>query len=394
MTSVTISAGNVTLDTTGLFISPVSASGGGAYANANAVRWTTDTTYRTAIWRSDDSGAAAYRKWNFDQVQQGSGGVNDTSTNFLAKTTMVAGSGSGTGQLKVRGQVNAVSEAQLFALSNDGTNARAATLYLGTLAGGPGQREIALGFATSESAMTGTSTAAPTLDQGIYINLGGTQLYDTAVRLGTDTHTLTQSNAVVSGSSNSEGFGVSGGTQSLVNMNFYADAGTNGQRRATIQAQRACTSNRGGQMLFYSKPDATAGTDVALAGMIDCNQGLVWGAPTGGSKGAGTINAQTVYDDNVVLTDSIFDLHYDGYTALPNPGRLYTMAEVQVVTATEHRLPWMPTKTTFEKERSLGGMITRLWQGQEQQQLYFFDLEARITALETELARFRAGGKQ
>ena len=73
--TVNISAGGVTLDTTGLYISPVSASGGGAYANANAVRWTTDTTYRTAIWRSDDSSASAWKKWNFEHFEAGANTV-------------------------------------------------------------------------------------------------------------------------------------------------------------------------------------------------------------------------------------------------------------------------------------------------------------------------------
>lgn len=35
------------------------------------------------------------------------------------------------------------------------------------------------------------------------------------------------------------------------------------------------------------------------------------GDPTGGSKGAGSINAKAVYDDNVLLTDHVFD-HYFG----------------------------------------------------------------------------------
>lgn len=39
--------------------------------------------------------------------------------------------------------------------------------------------------------------------------------------------------------------------------------------------------------------------------------GLVMGNPTGGLKGAGTINAKAVYDDNVLLTDYVFDKYYD-----------------------------------------------------------------------------------
>lgn len=40
--------------------------------------------------------------------------------------------------------------------------------------------------------------------------------------------------------------------------------------------------------------------------------GLVVGAPTGGNKGAGALNAQAVYDDNTLLTCYVFDQALDG----------------------------------------------------------------------------------
>ena len=66
--SGSLTAGGVVLDASGVLISPISASGGGAYANANAVRWTTDLTARTAIWRSDDTGASPVKTWQFDNI--------------------------------------------------------------------------------------------------------------------------------------------------------------------------------------------------------------------------------------------------------------------------------------------------------------------------------------
>tara|TARA_Y100000310_G_C20044241_1_gene517597 strand:+ start:184 stop:333 length:150 start_codon:yes stop_codon:yes gene_type:complete len=42
----------------------------------------------------------------------------------------------------------------------------------------------------------------------------------------------------------------------------------------------------------------------------------------------------------------------------------------------------MPTKDEWETERNLGGMITRLWEGQELQQLYIDELEERLANLE------------
>lgn len=59
-------AGQVILSNVGLYINPVSAGGGGAYSNTNAVRWTTDLTYHNAIWRSDDAGFSPVKDWRFD----------------------------------------------------------------------------------------------------------------------------------------------------------------------------------------------------------------------------------------------------------------------------------------------------------------------------------------
>jgi hypothetical protein len=116
---------------------------------------------------------------------------------------------------------------------------------------------------------------------------------------------------------------------------------------------------------------------------------LVVGAPTGGSQGAGTINATGVYDDGVLLTDWVYDLHYDGTTDLPVPvgGRLYSLDETESVTRSARRLPWMPTRESFAQDRALGLMTTKLWFGQEQQQIYISALSARIAQLEAQLAR-------
>jgi hypothetical protein len=140
----------------------------------------------------------------------------------------------------------------------------------------------------------------------------------------------------------------------------------------------------GGVIQFYTGA-------AVIAGVINRSGGMTWGSPTGGDKGAGTINATALYDDNVLLTDWVFDLHYDGEQAKAapekevriqrGPKRLYSIAEVRSVTEGERRLPWMPTKADFDTTRATGWMITSLWQGQEQQQLFLFDHDAQIKAL-------------
>lgn len=149
----------------------------------------------------------------------------------------------------------------------------------------------------------------------------------------------------------------------------------------------------------------SAGVGVTLAaGAVAINNGMTIGSPTGGDKGAGTLNATAVYDDNVLLTDWVFDLYYEGdeqarsapasstgepwrqQVVIPrSTKRLYSLDEVRKVTSSERRLPWMPTKESFEQQRAAGWMITSLWQGQEQQQLYLFEHASLIAGLESQL---------
>jgi hypothetical protein len=130
-------------------------------------------------------------------------------------------------------------------------------------------------------------------------------------------------------------------------------------------------------------------TNATLRATIGAAGGLTVGSPTGGNQGAGTINAQAVYDDSVLLTDWV--LTPGGKPDVLAPyRRLFALDETRRMAEIEHRLPWMPTPSEFESARGLGGMVTRLWQGQEQQQLYIFDLESsqaeRIKALERRIA--------
>lgn len=137
---------------------------------------------------------------------------------------------------------------------------------------------------------------------------------------------------------------------------------------------------------YVSSASGTAGNAATMSEVMRLYQtgGLVLGAPTGGDKGAGTLNAKAVYDDNTLLTDWVFDLAYTGHSAdAPAGGRLYGFAETMAMTRDERRLPWMPSRAEFDGGgRGLGSMVSRLWQGQEQQQLYLGDHEQRIAALE------------
>ena len=146
----------------------------------------------------------------------------------------------------------------------------------------------------------------------------------------------------------------------------------------------------GGDFIFYNAASGTAGAVITFTNQFsigpNSGSGVQVGAPTGGYKGSGTLNATAVYDDNVLLTDWLMDLYYDGKVRADDPfyrgQKLYTLGEVEAVAKNDRKLPWMPTRENFEKERSLGAMVSRLWQGQEQQMVYLFEHEARLRSLE------------
>jgi hypothetical protein len=125
-TNVSFTAGGVTLDSTGLFINPASASGGGTYANDKAVRWTTDTTFRTAIWRSDDTGASPVKEWHFDHVEDSS---NTVWAESIYYTKLVTGSSYSEGEIK-QWQKSSSGELRILSHYYDGSTDRYSWCWL------------------------------------------------------------------------------------------------------------------------------------------------------------------------------------------------------------------------------------------------------------------------
>ena len=117
--------------------------------------------------------------------------------------------------------------------------------------------------------------------------------------------------------------------------------------------------------------------------LIDASGGVVVGAPTGGSKGAGTINATAVYDDNVLLTCMGTQHLKDGKVDLArwdaeSPTGRHTLAHefVAMLESFDPRdpdqyiarmlrdeaLPGMPTPVEWKHSAmSLGELHNRLW---------------------------------
>lgn len=112
--------------------------------------------------------------------------------------------------------------------------------------------------------------------------------------------------------------------------------------------------------------------------------GVQVGAPTGGDKGAGTLNATAVYDDNVLLTDYVFEAHHVGSPwtrSAPDGWRLRTLDEIEEYVGLWNHLPG--STKAGEPKRSLGQNTNFLTEKLEEAYLHLFDLNRRLSAVES-----------
>lgn len=138
-----------------------------------------------------------------------------------------------------------------------------------------------------------------------------------------------------------------------------------------------------------------------LADRAYLGQGLVVGAPTGGDKGVGTINATAVYDDNVLLTCYALEAEISGGVDVGKwdeaAGKEHTPARAFAARTEDLDpdtfagkwkasgvLPGMPTpdEWTAAGGFSTGNIIQRLWELAEVQAVHIAKLSDRIAALE------------
>ena len=123
---------------------------------------------------------------------------------------------------------------------------------------------------------------------------------------------------------------------------------------------------------------------------IHTTGGIVVGNPTTGDKGAGTINAQGVYDDDVLLTDYIFDKYFDG-AVLPEDQDLHgsftllSLGEMSQYIKDNRHLPTITGRADWKQKGSisLGQLTTEIWQSVEANAIYITELNSRLKLLET-----------
>lgn len=122
--------------------------------------------------------------------------------------------------------------------------------------------------------------------------------------------------------------------------NLYFSGGFKYRENGVAGGLKLADSAGAGTQFFFAPnnaagPDATASVVTALT----IANGVQVGAPTGGDKGAGTLNAQAVYDDNVLLSCYVFDQAVDGSINLKKwdakvPDRIIPGQEAQKVLRT------------------------------------------------------------
>jgi hypothetical protein len=137
--------------------------------------------------------------------------------------------------------------------------------------------------------------------------------------------------------------------------------------------------------------DNTTRIRVDATGLVTINNAMVVGTPTGGNKGTGTINAQAVYDDNVLLTDLVLDYAVTNtfdegkYANHPLKDQVapwwFDADQYADFWRANRHLPGM-VQFTPETKPSTGESITRLTAVVETQAALIESLNRRLKALE------------
>ncbi len=273
------------------------------------------------------------------------------------------------------------------ALSSGGDNT-----FIGDGSGGAvstGLRNIAIGSAAMPAGNGNRNIAL-----GYDVNPGS---FEETILLGYRTD-ATANNQCIIGSSDSQGF------ISNIYFNGAVDTvpvditmqGCGGLGSDVVGADFNLSSGRStgdaiaGALNFQTSDAGAAGTTLqtlSTKGFVDgTDGGLVWGNPTGGSQGAGTINAVGVYDDSVALSDYVFEIYYTGSAIDLGYETYSTLSLPDVISHTETKksLRTMPSREDFKNARySNGEMINHLWETVETQFIYITELNSRINALES-----------
>lgn len=153
--------------------------------------------------------------------------------------------------------------------------------------------------------------------------------------------------------------------------------------------------NRGQISYSHLNDDMSFRTASATRATIASDGGVVVGSPTGGSQGAGTVNATGVFDDGVILTDYVFEAYETGIVdrekwpsdqAAQFATKLDMVFDLEKFGAfwkRESRLPSMLNRDSWNTTRtSVGSLAQKLWEALEIATVHIDQLHRRIRKLE------------
>lgn len=180
------------------------------------------------------------------------------------------------------------------------------------------------------------------------------------------------------------------------------DSAGNAEQYAAIQAEiiDPTTTSEDGRINFET---VIAGT---VSDRLYIGHGIYTPNATGGDKGADTINASAVYDDNVLLTCYVLEAWQDGAVTVDSwdntiPGdrqherarsfstvatdRLDTEKFVEFLKAFRH-LPALPSPAEWAsrgQSQPVGDIVQRLWETVEVLAVHIAKMHDRLSSLET-----------
>jgi hypothetical protein len=143
------------------------------------------------------------------------------------------------------------------------------------------------------------------------------------------------------------------------------------------------------------------GVGANIDGEVTFPYSLVVGAPTGGNKGEGSINAEAVYDDNVILTGYVLDKAFNKafdinewdkrhLAGRHEPARSFDKQASMLLDvdaycdfiASRRMLPTFEDVETSGDIPSTGAMVQKLWEVVEIQSVHIRQLNERLKKLE------------
>jgi len=181
-------------------------------------------------------------------------------------------------------------------------------------------------------------------------------------------------------------------------VDWTSPVGFNGTRYAQAAAGSGCaigvaTGVSTARPVLY----VTGNTTGALTGIDDYiyyDKAVVVGNPVLPAPymhhGPGSLTAEAVYDENIQLSDYVFDYYFDGELSLsdalkyPDHKQL-SLPEMIEFMEEERHLPTITGRAEWNKKgrSAIGKIATELWVTYETQALYIMELHEKINAMES-----------